>query len=117
MEHPTEHEWYLGWEIVLPEERIAIGGIGLAGPPDADGTVIAGYHCDQRQRGKGFVSEAMKAVCDWAFSDLRVKKIVATILGWNAASVKVAERCGFTANGKRMEQGMEVLVYELNRNS
>lgn len=112
VQFPDAHEWYLGWEIVLPEERIAIGAIGLAGPPDHEGAVLVGYHLDLRQRGKGFAAEALNGVCDWAFGDPRVKKVTATIPGWNLPSVRVAERCGFHPNGKRVEEGMELIVFE-----
>lgn len=114
-EFPDEAEWYAGWEIVLREKNRAVGGIGLAGPPDAKGIVLVGYHIDLRHRREGIAEEALHALCEWAFSDARVKAVQATIPDWNEQSIRLAEKCGFIAVDEKQEEGMQLIVFERKR--
>lgn len=111
---PDQSEWYSGWEMVLADANISVGGIGLAGPPDEEGAVLAGYHTDLRHRRQGLALEALDAVCSWCFSR-GVKAVRLTIPDWNAASLRLAEKAGFVPAGTKDEDGMHLLVYERKR--
>jgi [ribosomal protein S5]-alanine N-acetyltransferase len=114
-ENPGKEEWYGGWEIVLKESNMAVGGIGLAGPPDADGKLVMGYHADLRYRRKGYIQEAILGLCTWVFNHEQVKVVNATIPDWNEPSLRLIEKCGFVLTGEAEEEGMRLLVYELDR--
>ena len=55
-----------------------------------------GYVMTHEARGKGYMSEAVKAVCEDVFSDPSVNEVVLDILPSNAPSLGVAGRCGFS---------------------
>lgn len=57
-------------------------------------------------RGKGYATEAVKALTDVAFRELGVLRVDARILAHNAASMRVVEKCGY---------GKVELVYSIAR--
>ncbi|NSC20556.1 GNAT family N-acetyltransferase [Streptomyces albus subsp. chlorinus] len=46
----------------------AVGGLGFNRVPDADGTVTIGYSLNASVRGRGYASEALRALLDFAWS-------------------------------------------------
>lgn len=49
--------------------------------------------------GKGYASEAIAAVRDWAFADLDLQKLNAGIYASNLSSRRAFEKCGFSLEG------------------
>lgn len=66
----------------------------------------------EKYRNKGYATEAVSAVLQWAFDDPAVTAVEAETDSENAASVRVLEKCGFKANGKTGEEGPR---YEISR--
>ncbi len=114
-QYPESFAWYAPWELVLQDENISIGGIGFAGPPEEYGKVMIGYHIDLRYRRMGYMREALQAMLTFAFSDARVKAVIANIPPTNLASIATAKACGFVLGGKTEDDGMEVLFFEKER--
>lgn len=114
-DHPGQENWYGGFEIVLAEKNIAVGGIGFAGLPDVHGNVLVGYHVDLRHRGQGIAAEALQGLCEWAFEHETVNAVQATVPDWNLNSVRVMEKCGFQVAGEKDEEGMHLIVFEKKR--
>ncbi|MBY8878837.1 GNAT family N-acetyltransferase [Actinacidiphila acidipaludis] len=54
------------YEIRGRDDGRAIGGVGFHGPADASGSVTIGYGLVASQRGKGYASEALRALLDFA---------------------------------------------------
>ena len=50
---PLDYYWYTNWEIILNSSSCSVGGLGLAGLPDNEGTTEIGYALDQKYRGLG----------------------------------------------------------------
>lgn len=50
-------------------------------------------------RGRGYGTDAVKAMVRYAFEELRLNCIYANILAYNDASIKLFERCGFKKDG------------------
>ena len=73
----------------------AVGDIGLRisgkNPHEAD----LGYALLPDAQGKGYASEALKAICDYGFNQLGVHAINAWVLGNNAGSSRLLEKHGF----------------------
>lgn len=69
--------WFTNWLVVLKQENIGIGGIGLAGLPKEDGESEVGYGMDLSHRGKGYATEALLCLAQWAFQNANLKIIVA----------------------------------------
>jgi RimJ/RimL family protein N-acetyltransferase len=76
---------------------------------------------DQRFAGRGFTSEAVQLMVDYLFGSKKVHRIHLVIVPENAASRRIAEKCGFvlegTARGAFFNGGrnQDVLVYSLLR--
>ena len=65
-EHQNDFFWFTNWDIVLEAENISIGGIGFAGFPDQDGVTMVGYFIDGNHREKGYATEALTCLINWA---------------------------------------------------
>jgi len=94
--YPRHFEWYTNWEIILKEEKIAIGGIGFAGLPDEEGKAMVGYGLDLRYHGKGYATEALEAILAWGFNHPQLRKIIADTPIDNLPSQRVLIKCGFS---------------------
>lgn len=94
--------WY--WILVDPTtgHRMLIGSGGFTSPP-LKGTVAIGYSLLPAYRGKGYATEAVTALTDWAFSHPEVRKIIAETLPDNEPSIRVLKRAGFQRAGKASE--------------
>jgi len=88
--NPEQAEWYAAWKIMLRETGETVGNIGFKGEPD-DKTVEIGYGVPDRYRGQGYATEAVKALCEWAFSKDGVYFVRAITEIGNAASERVLE--------------------------
>lgn len=58
-----------------------------------------GYFMDVDQQGKGYVTEAIKGLLDFAFGPLALHRIQAAIMPRNAKSLRVIEKLGFRREG------------------
>ena len=58
-----------------------------------------GYHIDHELQGRGLMSEALRAVIRYAFDELRLHRLEASVIPSNERSVRVLERAGFVVEG------------------
>jgi RimJ/RimL family protein N-acetyltransferase len=77
------------------EDDTPLGDIGLQISAKFREEADIGYTVIPQAQGKGYASEALRAVCDYAFSQAGVKAINAYVLAENAGSVRVLEKQGF----------------------
>jgi [ribosomal protein S5]-alanine N-acetyltransferase len=113
---PDAVGWWV-WLIVLPADRVLIGSIGFKGPPDADGRVDIGYSVLDAWQRRGYASEAVGALVDWALADARVTHIIGETFPHLTASIRVLEKSGFRYVGVGVghEGEPEVLQFERRR--
>ena len=71
--------WDIDWRHRKAEVRIYIG--------------------EQTQHGKGYASEAIALLCDYAFKRLNLHKCYAYVLGFNEAAKRAFEKAGFEVEG------------------
>jgi len=90
--HPKQYAWYTNWEIILREENRSIGGIGLSGEPDSDGSVMVGYVIDARYHNRGFATESLATLINWSLPHPRLTAIKAETPKENIASGRVLEK-------------------------
>ncbi|WP_173916586.1 GNAT family N-acetyltransferase [Halobacillus sp. Marseille-Q1614] len=93
-----ENESQLGfgpWIMIEEEAGQIIGDIGFKGRPDEEGRIEIGYHVAENQRNKGFATEAVQALCTWAFHNPVVKRVEAQCDKDNIQSQKVLINNGF----------------------
>jgi RimJ/RimL family protein N-acetyltransferase len=64
----SQQAWLAYWLVVIKEENIGAGMLGFKGYPNAEGSTEIGYGIDPVHQNKGYMSEAVRALIDWAFS-------------------------------------------------
>jgi [ribosomal protein S5]-alanine N-acetyltransferase len=108
--------WY-GWYAVTNDEKndppFLIAAAGYFGPPSEKGEVEIGYSVTPYFRNRGYATEIVKALVDLAFSDIRVKRIIAHTGKENRSSAAVLENSGFYFVSESGEE--ENLLYEIIR--
>lgn len=88
-----QHAWFTYWLIVIKEEKIGAGMLGFKGYPNGEGSTEIGYGIDTAYQNKGYMSEAVQALMDWAFTHPFCKVITATEVE-NPASSRLLEKLG-----------------------
>ncbi len=90
-------KWGFGpWAVVEKVSRATIGYCGLFYFPDVAGQpeVEVGYRFVRSAWGRGYATEAVLAVRDYAFDVLNLPRLIAMIDPENVASIRVAEKAG-----------------------
>ncbi|MEU6374573.1 GNAT family N-acetyltransferase [Streptomyces sp. NPDC046909] len=95
--------------LVREEDDLAVGGMGFHGPPDEEGRVEIGYDLVEGARGRGYATEALRALSEWALARNDVRTLFATIDAGNVRSQGVVTRAGF----RKVSEDEEGLAYEL----
>ena len=103
------------WYILQVSPAVLVGSIGLSGRPDADGCVECSYAMLPKYQRRGYATEAMGGLIDWAFSHDEVRRIRAHTNRHQAASIRVLEKNGLSHVGTGDEP--ETLRFELARPS
>lgn len=81
----------------LKEENKVIGIITLS-LKGQEGEI--GWISNKQYWGRGYMTEAVRAVLEYAFQKIRVKEITATCSGENRGSYRVMEKCGMSRIGE-----------------
>ena len=76
-----------------------IGTAGFKGPPDDAGIVEIAYGIAPSYQGRGYATEAARALVQFAGADPRVRMVRAHTLPEPNASTKVLTKCGFVHIG------------------
>lgn len=92
--------WVHGFSIVRLEAGITIGQCGFKGPPDIDGVVEIAYGVASDQEGKGYATEAARALVAYAFSVDQVNLVRAHTLPASKVSQRILAKCGFQYTGE-----------------
>ncbi|GAA2354688.1 GNAT family N-acetyltransferase [Nonomuraea africana] len=93
-EHPGWLGEYGHRQIIERAGGLVVGSIGLFWPP-ADGTLEIGYGIVASRRGRGYASEATRALTEFAFTAPGVHTVYANVELSNPSSVRVLEKAGF----------------------
>jgi ribosomal-protein-alanine N-acetyltransferase len=90
--------------VVERDSGLAVGSAGFLGPPE-NGRVEIGYGLVASRRGRGYATEAVRALTAFAVGRPDVTEVVATVEPGNLASIRVLEKVGFT---ERPRSGTEL---------
>ena len=102
--------WYAIWNMELKDESgIIVGDFCFKGLSD-DGVIEISYGLKEEYRHYGYMTEALKAITEWALSQESVKQVEAETNAENIASQKVLLQSGFISNRKRGEEGPRFVV-------
>ena len=89
--------------IELRETGRVVGTIGFVWIDDEHNCAEIGYSLAQEYWGRGLMTEALRAMLEFAFVRLHLNRVEAMFDVRNRASGRVMEKCGFTYRFSRWE--------------
>jgi len=92
---PEDLLYCTAWMLVQKEDQAIIGSAGFKGPPDRNGEVEISYAMGTGYRHRGYMTEAVEAICRWALSQPGVSHITAETNLVSYPSQHILERLGF----------------------
>ncbi|MFD0418617.1 GNAT family N-acetyltransferase [Streptomyces sp. NPDC127108] len=92
-EHPEGLSPYGHRLVAERDSGLVVGSIGLFWPP-SDGAIEIGYGIVGSRRGRGYASEATRALAGFALTAPGVDAVYANVELSNPASVRVLEKAG-----------------------
>ena len=106
--------------IELKSEKKLIGGADVHEINDFDNTGQLGYWLNEKYWKQGIITEALIAIIDFAFNNLKINRLGITAYVGNKASNAVAKKLGFRFEGREREAHRSLAakkVYDGNRYS
>lgn len=95
--NPSGRDWVFAVEEVAMQRAIGMVRLSIASSEHRQGNI--GFSMDGRIRGRGYASEAMRALLDFGFITLGLHRITALADVENARSHVVLEKLGFRREG------------------
>jgi [ribosomal protein S5]-alanine N-acetyltransferase len=92
------------WTAISKTENKMIGDLCIVGEPNADGEIEIGYGTYDEFQGKGFMTEIVGGIIEWAKMQPNVKSIIASTDKSNTASFKVLQKNNFDKIGEKDTQ-------------
>jgi RimJ/RimL family protein N-acetyltransferase len=104
------------WAIVVDDSQTLVGAISLTWINRSAAEL--GYWIGEPFWGRGYCSEAVRAVIEFAFAELDIERIVAEHLRTNPASGRVMQKAGMRHAGSarrrdRYRTRVEMEIYEI----
>jgi ribosomal-protein-alanine N-acetyltransferase len=101
----------------------AVGGIGFIPKEDVyRKSAEIGFWLGEEYWGRGIMTEALRAVTEYAFANFDLCRLYAGVFEWNLASMRVLEKAGYhleaqlkkavTKNGKTIDEFLYAIVRE-----
>jgi len=88
------HSWFTYWLVAIRAIPAGAGLIGFKGCPGLDGRAEVGYGLGPAYRDKGYMTEALGAMSQWAFRHPECRALTASAVS-NPASEKVLQKSGW----------------------
>jgi RimJ/RimL family protein N-acetyltransferase len=87
------------WGIATLGDDIIIGTATLFNLEVSNGRAEIGYAQNRSRWGQGFMHEALQALLDYSFNQLKLRRLEADVDPRNVASIRILERLGFQREG------------------
>jgi len=81
--------------------------------PDAD--IEIGYFLKRSAWGKGYATEICERLLQFAFQEIALNEVVASVEPENVASRRILEKCGLLNGGRMRCYGKDTPVYRMSR--
>ena len=91
------------WLVVDKQSKMIVAELGFKGPPIDGGRVEIGYGTMPHMQGKGYMTEAVQALLQWAASRTDINIVLAETHTSNLPSIRVVEKNGFEQISKQGE--------------
>jgi ribosomal-protein-alanine N-acetyltransferase len=104
-----ERHGFCYWAVMEKESRRLIGSCGMAHPLDGGPDIDFGYTLSRSHWGLGLATEAAAACVAYAFEQLHLMELCASVDSRNAASRRVLEKIGFRyQRTEQVETGVDL---------
>jgi len=103
------------WAVEDRDTARFVGDVGLADfhrdmTPSLSDTPEAGWVLASWAHGKGYATEALRAVLAWTDRELAPRTTACIIDPENVASIRVAKKCGYVESGRGQLKDKSVIV-------
>lgn len=89
-----------GFGVFLQETHSLIGRVNLSNVVrGAWQNCTIGYFLDQAFNGRGYMTQAVKLACQFAFEQAELHRVQAAVMPRNLPSIRVVEKAGFNYEG------------------
>lgn len=92
---PGNNLWHSFFLLVRKSDKIVVGSADYKHPPNEYGEVEIGYGLGREFEHMGYMTEAVKKMCEYALECPLVAVVIAETEMDNCASQRVLQRCGF----------------------
>ena len=89
-----EQQGYGIWPVVHKADHRVIGECGITQIPGHEPEIEIAWIFNRAYHGRGYATEASRAVTSYAFGELQIARLYALIDRFNAPSIAVANRLG-----------------------
>lgn len=101
--------------VVLRENDNVLGYGGFLHHREVPNEIEIGYRLDPAYWNRGLITEAVRTVCNHAFLDLRLPRVISLIHPDNAPSRRVAEKIGMRLEKRITFRGFPTNLFALSR--
>jgi len=92
---PENYMYHSFWFIIRKNDKKVVGSMDFKNIPNEFGEVEIGYGMGTEYEHNGYMTEAIKAFCEMALNNEKIKTVIAETEIENIPSQKVLERCNF----------------------
>ena len=103
--------YFTFWTIISKQENVMVGDICFKGEPNEHGEIEIGYGTYPNFEGKGFMTEAVGELIQWAFAQPNVQAVTAQTNPSNIASQKILTKNSFV----QYSQTNENLLWRIDK--
>lgn len=105
-------EQSIDWSFTILHDEVVVGAISLMNYEAMFNVAEMGYWIRSDLAGRGLITEAGLAVCDFGFDEVHLHRIELRAWVENPASIRVAEKLGFTREGLLREASWAQAGYQ-----
>lgn len=91
------------WTAISKEENSMVGDLCIVGEPNEQGEIEIGYGTYEAFQGRGYMTEMVAGIIEWAKKQPAVKAIIASTSKTNVASFTVLQKNNFSKTGETEE--------------
>ena len=85
--------------MIINEANLPIGMANLVNINFKDGNAEHGLLLDKQYQGKGYGSDVVQTIMNYAFNELRLNRLETTIISINEPSLNLFKKCGWIQEG------------------
>jgi ribosomal-protein-alanine N-acetyltransferase len=87
--------FYTFWIVIDRQRNVIVAELGFKGEPNYRGEIEIGYGTMPAERGKGYMSEALSGMVEWAKARPDINGILAETARENLASIRIVQKNNF----------------------